>query len=149
MVRYPWDVCQQAVILAVMKGICKAKLFGQTNKQTNKQTKQKQYLTSCTQRQNLTSNCMGNICLLPMQWVTEIKDVRCERKNHNMLTLGTLRKVTYRKWYHYFCDEACGFYIRPFMGVWLEHYHKYVAYSYHVTEVKFPTATPRNWTDFI
>ena len=37
MVRYPWDVCQQAVILAVMKGICK--LFGQTNKQRNKQNK--------------------------------------------------------------------------------------------------------------
>ena len=34
MVHYPWDVCQQAVILAVMKGICK--LFGQTNKETNK-----------------------------------------------------------------------------------------------------------------
>ena len=31
MVRCPWDVCQhqQAVILAVMNGICK--LFGQTN----------------------------------------------------------------------------------------------------------------------
>ena len=31
MVHYPWDVCQQSVILAVMKGICK--LFGQRNKQ--------------------------------------------------------------------------------------------------------------------
>ena len=61
MVRYPWDVCQQAVILAVMKGICK--LFGQTNKQT----KQKQYLTSCTQRQNFASKCMGNILLKNVQ----------------------------------------------------------------------------------
>ena len=36
MVHYPWDVCQQAVILAVMKGMCK--LFRQTNKQRKKET---------------------------------------------------------------------------------------------------------------
>ena len=57
---------------------------------------------------------MGNICLpVPMQWVTKIEHVRCERKNHNILTLRTLREVTYRNWYLDFCDEACGFYIRP------------------------------------
>ena len=57
---------------------------------------------------------MGNIFLpVPMLWVTEIKDVRCERKNHSILTLRMLRKVTYCKWYLDFCDEACGFYIRP------------------------------------
>ena len=98
----PLDMCQQAVILAVMNRIFK--VFGQTNKTKTisdimyTKTKLNEYV---------------HICLLPMQWVTEIKDVRCERKNHNILTLRTPRKVTYRKWCLDFCDDACGFYIRP------------------------------------
>ena len=64
-----------------------------------------------------------------MQWVTEIKDVRCERKNHNILTLRTLmRKVTYRNDTLIFVMKPAAFMLGlRFIGVSLEHYHKYVA----------------------
>ena len=66
---------------------------------------------------------MGNICLpVPMQWVTEIKDVRCERKNHNILTLRSVNNTLI------FVMKPAAFILGlRFIGVSLEHYHKYMA----------------------
>ena len=59
--------------------------------------------------------------------MTEIKDVRCERKNHNILTQSHVPSRTVNDTLIFVMKPAAFILGLRFIGVSLEHYHKYVA----------------------
>ena len=49
----------------------------------DKQTSEKQFWHHEHKSENLTSQMHGQYLFMPMQWVTEIKDVRCVSKKND------------------------------------------------------------------